>query len=135
MRFNGEATVPCEWPEDFDATCGPSNRAARIYVAPKAVDFDRKLTVERVEKRFLDWAPSRSARIILAQPRTGSAPTVPSPYRCRTRSGRRWKGMGMTADVAEDDAMLERRGIRFAVYPPHAHPNAPKSSASGGSVS
>ena len=55
MRFNGEATVPCEWPEDFDATCGPSNRAARIYVAPKAVDFDRKLTVERVEKRFLDW--------------------------------------------------------------------------------
>ena len=55
IRANGEATVPCEWPEDFDSDAWPSDREARVYSAPKAVDFDRKETVDRVMRRFADW--------------------------------------------------------------------------------
>lgn len=64
MRANGEATVPCEWPEDFDARCRPSDREAIIYVASRAVDFDRKATIDRVMKRFSAWGekPKRKDR-------------------------------------------------------------------------
>lgn len=30
MRFNGEATVPAEWPEEFDPACGTSDKSARL---------------------------------------------------------------------------------------------------------
>ena len=56
MRSNGEATVPAEWPEDFDGACGMSDRRGRIAVKPRlADDFDRKATVDRVMHRFSAW--------------------------------------------------------------------------------
>ncbi len=55
MRARGEATVPSEWPEDFDASWPLSDRGARIYAAPKAVDFDRKATVQAAARRFATW--------------------------------------------------------------------------------
>ena len=42
MRFHGLATVPTEWPEEFDLECEPSNRTARIPAKPisrGSVDF------------------------------------------------------------------------------------------------
>jgi len=51
MEAHSVVTVPCQWPEDFDATCEPSDKFARFPAKPE-IDKHMRVRVAALFRRL-----------------------------------------------------------------------------------